>query len=105
MLVEAPEGEIIEADNKTFWKKKARYINFPFRSGAQHPASPPNPLHIGDAFMTQSVKCEKMQYWELFLGLLSYKQNKHSYKQKTPINSGGLYCPPPQKMHITVFTW
>lgn len=47
MLVEAPEGEIIEADNKKFWKKKARYINFPFRSGAQHPASPPNPLHIG----------------------------------------------------------
>jgi len=48
MLVEAPEGEIIEADNRKFWKKKAWYINFPFRSGAQHPPPPdPNPLQIG----------------------------------------------------------
>ena len=42
MLVEAPEGEIIEADNRKFWRKKAWYINFPFRSGAQqHPHPPP----------------------------------------------------------------
>jgi len=94
MLVEAPEGEIIEADNRKFWKKKAWYINFPFRSGAQHPPPPrPQPSANRDTFSTQSVKCEKMQYWELFLHLLSYKQNKHTDKKKP--NKFRWSFPPP----------
>lgn len=69
MLVEAPEGEIIESDDRKFWKEAHQYINFPFTSGASSSPPPPN----RDAVMPQSVKCEKIQYWELFFYVLTYK--------------------------------
>lgn len=62
MLVEAPEGEIIQEDNRKFWNKKAhQYINLTFLLGLVLPFPFPPPKN-GDAFTTQSVKCEKIKY-------------------------------------------
>lgn len=46
MLVEAPEGEIIEEENRKFWNKKAhQYINLTFLLGLVLPfPSPPKKM-------------------------------------------------------------
>lgn len=78
MLVEAPEGEIIESDDRKFWKEAHQYINFPFTSGAS--SSPPPPIGMQSRLSLLNVRKFNIESYSFMCSLT----NKTSIQTKNP---------------------